>query len=55
MVFLGDSHRTYAALQKDPVDREREEKMAVEAYLKALRANPLDTSVEARVARMPGQ
>ena len=55
MVFLGDSHRKYAALQKEPMDREREESMALEAYLKALRANPLDLSVEARVARMPGQ
>jgi len=55
MVFLGDSHRSQAALQKDPADREREESMALEAYRKALRANPLDLSVEGRIARMPGQ
>jgi O-antigen ligase len=53
MVFLGDSHRSYAALQKDPADREREERLALEAYHKALRANPLDLSVELRIARMP--
>jgi cytochrome c-type biogenesis protein CcmH/NrfG len=52
MVFLGDSYRSQAALQKEPADRVREESMALEAYRKALEANPLDTSVEARIARM---
>ncbi len=55
MVFLGDSHRNYAALQKDSADREREERMALEAYRKALRANPIDLSVELRIARMPNK
>jgi hypothetical protein len=52
MVFLGDSHRSYAALQKESADREREESMALEVYRKALLANPLDLSVESRIAGM---
>ena len=52
LVFLGDNHRNYAALQKEPSDREKEEKMALEAYQKALQANPLDISVKARAAGM---
>jgi O-antigen ligase len=55
LVFLGDSHRSYAALQKKTEDREREESLALEAYHKALRANPLDRSVELRIAHMPGK
>jgi O-antigen ligase len=55
LVFLGDSYRSQAALQKEDTDRQREEKMALDAYQKALRANPLDASVEVRIARMPEQ
>ena len=55
LVFLGDSHRSYAALQKKTEDREREESLALEAYYKALQANPLDSSVELRIAHMPGK
>jgi O-antigen ligase len=53
LVFLGDSHRGYAALQKETADREREERLALEAYRKALRANPLDRAVELRIVNTP--
>jgi len=49
LVFLGDSHRSYAALQKDSADREREEAMALEAYKRAFQANALDDAVRARM------
>jgi len=55
MVFLGDSHRSAAALCKKPSDREIQEKMALDAYRKALQANSLDESVQQRIDSIPGK
>jgi len=49
LVFLGDLHRVEALRQKEGEARLGEGLKALEAYQKALRANTLDDSVEARI------
>jgi O-antigen ligase len=49
LVFLGDLHRYQAALQKNNEDRLSEGQKALDAYQKALQANSLDDSVQARM------
>jgi O-antigen ligase len=49
LVFLGDLHR-YRASRKDNLeDRASEGQLALEAYRRALQANPLDDTIEARM------
>jgi tetratricopeptide (TPR) repeat protein len=49
LVFLGDLHRAQASLQTNSEDRLSEGRMALDAYQKALQANALDDSVQARM------
>jgi O-antigen ligase len=49
--FLGDSHRNLASLQKNRDERLAEGRKALDAYERALQANALDDSVEARIGR----
>jgi hypothetical protein len=49
LMFLGDLHRYQASLQKNGADRLSEGEMALDAYQKALQANTLDDSVQARM------
>jgi hypothetical protein len=49
LVFLGDLHRYQASLQKNSEDRLGEGQAALDAYQKALQANTLDDSLQARM------
>ena len=49
LAFLGDSHRNLASQQKNNDNRLAEGQLALDAYQKALRADPLDDSVEFRM------
>jgi len=49
MIFLGDLHRYKASRQKEIEGRLSEGQLSLDAYQKALQANSLDDTVEARM------